>query len=78
MPSRYTSEKITTGILPHPSNPPAVICAAGHPTRTEIFGVHRLDAGTDAVEPVREDGSRARSAVGEGSHGGQGRIDVGW
>jgi hypothetical protein len=40
--SRYTSEKITTGILPDPSNPPAVTCTAGHPPGTETSGTHKV------------------------------------
>jgi hypothetical protein len=40
--SRYTREKITTGILPDPSHPLTLTCTAGHPHGTEIFGTHRL------------------------------------
>ncbi|MDQ3765544.1 MAG: hypothetical protein M3460_30170, partial [Actinomycetota bacterium] len=39
--NKYTSEKITTGILPDPSNPLTVTYTAGHRRGTEVFGTHR-------------------------------------
>ncbi|MDQ3765398.1 MAG: hypothetical protein M3460_29240, partial [Actinomycetota bacterium] len=39
--NKYTSEKITTGILPDPSNPLTVTYTAGHRRGTEVFGTHK-------------------------------------
>jgi hypothetical protein len=41
--SRYTSEKITTGILPDHSDRVAVTCTAGQRRGTEVFGTHKTE-----------------------------------